>query len=183
MINVEIGGLTIKSCEGVYYPREDSMLLAEQVNRHAFGKVLDLGTGSGIQGIIAAINGCEVTFADIDDKAVSCARSNASLNGARGKFVKSDLFEGIEGKFNTIIFNPPYLASNEIAEKDLDGGKEGRELIDRFIGAYRNHLLERHAVLLLESSFNDYGKDVQKLGAEIIAKGHYFFEDIVVLLL
>jgi release factor glutamine methyltransferase len=167
---------------GVYEPREDSYLLAKAVGEYAFGKVLDLGTGTGIQGITAALKGCEVTFADVDRGALECAKMNAELNRVDGTFVRSDLFGGIKGKFNTIIFNPPYLESKKVKDLALDGGLSGRVLIDRFLKDYKKHLLAKHAVLLLESSINGYEKDVKRLGAKIVGKEHYFFEDLVVLL-
>jgi release factor glutamine methyltransferase len=179
---VEIKDLEIKGCKDVYYPREDSHLLANAVQKHAFGKVLDIGTGSGIQGIVAALNKCDVTFADIDKNALECAKNNAKLNGVSGKFVLSDIFSKIEDKFNTIIFNPPYVASEDKRYLALDGGKDGRDYIDRFLGSYKEHVLEKHVVLLLESSFNKYEKDLKKLNAKVVGKEHYFFEDLVVLL-
>lgn len=172
----------IRSCKGVYEPREDSSLLARCVGEHAFGKVLDLGTGSGIQGITAARKGCEVTFVDIDKNAIDCAKANAKLNNVKGKFIQSDLLDNINEKFNTIIFNPPYLPSNGKKEMALDGGVNGRELIEKFLSTYKRNILEKHMILLVESSFNNYEKDAKRLNAKIIAKEHYFFEDLVVLL-
>jgi release factor glutamine methyltransferase len=170
----------------VYEPLEDSYLLAEIVGKKAFGKVLDMGTGSGIQGIIAAKNGCEVTFADIDRNAIRCARLNAKLSNVPGRFVVTNLFEKIDDKFNTIIFNPPYVTSDPIdklnsASLALDGGFEGREVIDRFLESYKDHLLPKHTVFMVESSTNNYQKDVERLDARIVGKTHIFFEDIVVL--
>ncbi len=179
---MEIGDLNLKSCGNVYAPREDSYMLANAVNMHAFGKVLDLGTGSGIQGIVAALNGCDVTFSDIDDEAIRCAKQNAKLNNVDGKFVCSDMFGRISGKFNTIIFNPPYVTSGKRRHIALDGGRMGRHYIEEFINSYSRHILERHAILLLESSFNMYEKDLKTLKARIVSKEHYFFEDLVVLL-
>ena len=170
----------IKRFEGVYGPREDSYLLAEAVEKGAGGKVLDLGTGSGIQGITAALKGCTVTFADIDKRAVDAARHNAGLNGVKGSFVVSDMFSGITGRFNTIIFNPPYLPSGPRKELALDGGKDGRELVEAFVRGYKSHLNPDGRALLLESSFSGYQKEVDN-GAKILAKAHYFFEDLVVL--
>jgi release factor glutamine methyltransferase len=170
----------IKAIEGIYHPREDSVLLSDMVAAHAKGDVLDIGTGSGIQGITAALKGCRVTFADIDGNAIRAAEENAKLNGVDGVFVVSDLFSKIEGRFDTIIFNPPYLPSTKIEEKALDGGKGGRELIERFLVGYRAHLKPGGIALLLESSFSGYQKEV-KDGAKVLAKTHYFFEDLVVL--
>ncbi len=169
--------------KNVYEPAEDSYLLAKAVQEKAFGKVLDLGTGSGIQGITAALMGCDVTFSDIDENAVSCAKMNAELNKVKGKFVKSDLFSKIDGKFNTIIFNPPYLPSKKGGKKvhSLDGGGDGREVIDRFLADYKEYVLPKHTILLIESSFNSFEQDVEKLRAKVIGKTHQFFEDIVVL--
>ncbi|MFI5412372.1 MAG: HemK2/MTQ2 family protein methyltransferase [Candidatus Micrarchaeales archaeon] len=172
--------------EKIYEPREDSYLLAKAVEEKAFGKVLDLGTGSGIQGITAALKGCEVTFADIDENAISCARNNAKLNKVKGNFVVSDLFSNINEKFNTIIFNPPYLPSSPLKNKRdivyyLDGGVNGRETIDRFLAEYKKYLLPKHKVLLVESSLNSFEQDVKELKAKAVGKAHIFFEDIVVL--
>lgn len=157
-------------------------MLASAVKEHAFGKVLDLGTGTGLQGIVAGMNGCSVTFSDIDERAVRCAEMNAASNNVTGKFVCSDMFDRIYDKFNTIIFNPPYLISKGKKHIALDGGGNGREYMDRFFLSYKDHMLEKHAVLLVESSFNRYENDVKRLKGKVVAKGHYFFEDIVVLL-
>lgn len=177
-----IDEVKIRSCNGVYEPREDSYLLADAVERYAHGNVLDMGTGTGIQGITAAKKGCNVTFVDIDENALECARNNAVLNNVGGKFAKSDMFGNVNGRFDTIIFNPPYVPSSHVKYVALDGGKGGREVIDRFINSYANHRSEDGKVLLLESSLNGYEEDIRRLGAEVISKGHYFFEDLLVLL-
>lgn len=179
---MRIEDIRLKTRKGIYEPREDSYMLARAVDRYAFGRVLDLGTGSGLQGIVAGLNDCKVTFSDIDQNALECAKENAGLNNVHGEFVLSDMFAGISGKFNTIIFNPPYVASDEQRYVALDGGVNGRRYIDRFIATYKGHVLERHHVLLVESSFNRYEEDVRRLNARIVAKEHYFFEDLVVLL-
>ncbi|MDE1833505.1 MAG: methyltransferase [Candidatus Micrarchaeota archaeon] len=200
-----LDGLKMEYSNKVYTPAEDSDLLARAVEHHAFGRVLDLGTGSGIQGIIAAMKGCEVTFADINPDALELARRNADLNGVPGTFVRTNLFSRVKGKFNTIIFNPPYVPSAPLAKgrmnihsvvkpfrrldinrpkriyPALDGGTRGREVIDRFLSQYGKHLLKAHIVLMVESSFNGYKKDVKRLNAEIVGHSHYFFEDLVVL--
>ena len=182
--------LKIKCSGDVYYPREDSDLLAEAVEKHAHGRTLDLGTGSGMQGIVAAKKGCDVTFADIDAEAIKCAKENAEANGVGGTFVKSNMFSNIRGKFDTIIFNPPYVPSGPLGRmkekriyRALDGGRRGRELIDSFLERYKSFLNRNGIALLLESRQNRYVNDASRQDAQMILKKHYFFEDLVVLLL
>ncbi|MDE1868533.1 MAG: methyltransferase [Candidatus Micrarchaeota archaeon] len=176
--------ISIGKCKGAYYPREESWMMADVVKEHAFGKVLDMGCGTGIIGITAAMKGCDVTFSDIVPESVECARINAKTNNVTGKFVVSDMFNNITDKFNTIIFNPPYLPSHwyQVKHIALDGGKDGREYIERFIKEYKEHVLPEHKMLLLESSFNHWEDDLKRLNAKLMAKKHYFFEDVVVLM-
>ena len=176
----------IKADWDVYGLREDSYLLAEAVEKRAFGSVLDMGTGSGIEGIIAAKMGCAVTFADISQKALDCARANAEANLVGGTFVKTDLFSNVDSRFNTIVFNPPYLHSGPFAKStkrdtSLDGGIDGRELIDRFLLGFNDHVEPEHTVLLLESSLNRYEKDIKKLNATVVCTKRMFFEELAVL--
>ncbi len=179
--------LKLESCgRNVYLPREDSFIMAEAVEKLAFKKTLDMGTGTGILGLTACANGCEVTFADIDKNALDCARRNSALNSFTGEFIETDLFSNISQKFNTIIFNPPYLPSEPLGslnqrEYALDGGKQGRELIDAFLSQYKNYVEKEHVVIMLESSFNNYEEDVKNLNADIFKANHYFFEDLAVL--
>jgi release factor glutamine methyltransferase len=178
--------ILIKECKGVYSPREDSYLLADATGKHARGKTLDMGCGSGIQGITAAKKGCEVTFADISEDALSCAQENCEANGIKGTFILTDLFAKLPGKFDTIIFNPPYVptaALKRLKKNDptTDGGVMGREVIKRFLSDYKKFLAEGGKVLMLESSHNLYGSDMKKLGAEIVGRHKEFFEELVVL--
>jgi release factor glutamine methyltransferase len=73
-------------------------------------RVLDMGTGSGVSGLLAARAGCEVVAVDINPEAVACARANAERNGLaeRITFIHGDLFQGVDGDFDLIIFNPPF---------------------------------------------------------------------------
>ncbi len=173
----------LKVLEGVYSPREDSFLLEECVKKYAHGKVLDLGTGSGIQGVAAALKGCEVTFSDINPKAIVCARANAIANGVVGRFVLGDMFQNIMGKYDTIIFNPPYVPTDKLEDIATDGGKAGRGLIDRFWGVFGEYVSDCFTVLILESSLNGYENDIIRFGAKVVARRDFDFEDIAVLML
>ncbi len=168
--------------EEVYEPREDSFLLAEQVRLHAFGKVLDMGTGSGIQAETAKGSNKvkEVLAVDINKAAVK----EAKKKGIKAK--QSDLFSDVKGKFDTIIFNPPYLPQ-ELKERDLalEGGKKGYETIMDFLGQASNFLKAEGIILLLFSSLTKKEK-VEELidhyGFEPgeLSRQRIFFEELFV---
>jgi release factor glutamine methyltransferase len=71
-------------------------------------KVLDMGTGNGIQAILAAAKSKNVTAVDVNPFAVECAKLNVESNklSSRVKVLESDLFENVKGKFDIIIFDP-----------------------------------------------------------------------------
>jgi release factor glutamine methyltransferase len=142
----------------IYNPSEDSFLLSKNVREHAKGKVLDVGTGSGVQAAAASEKCKDVTGVDINRDAIKfCKERYKELD-----FFKSDLFEYVVGKFDTIIFNPPYLPMDEDDEKIFDpalfGGKEGWETIERFFHDVRKHLNPKGIILLLFSSLTNKEK-------------------------
>src|SRR5207245_6786718 len=69
-----------------------------------------MGTGSGVSALLAARRGAEVVAVDINLTAVECAKSNAERNGLMDPitFVVGDIFEGVEGTFDLIVFDPPF---------------------------------------------------------------------------
>ena len=123
----------------MYPPSEDSYLLAEQIKKYLKNlknkniKVLDLGSGSGIQVstlIKSGISPKNITLVDIDEKVILYL----SRKFPNSKSIKSDLFKNIQEKFDLIIFNPPYLPENKYDKnKDTSGGKIGNETINKFL--------------------------------------------------
>jgi len=159
--------------EGVYKDAEDSWLLQKQVEKFAKDKkVLDIGTGTGIQAITAAKSGAkEVIAVDINPDAVDLAKENAELNKVKIKVFQSDLFEKVSGKFDLIVFNPPYLPPGKPKDLAWSGGKE---FIERFLKQAREYLLPNGKILFVFSSLTKL-KDV-----EIIAKQKLPFEQLYV---
>jgi SAM-dependent methyltransferase len=100
----------------VYQPSEDSYLLANNIVPR--GRVLEIGTGSGIIAITLAKKGHDIVATDINPKALSTARQNALANGVVGhvNIVRADLLRGMRGPFDTVVFNPPYLPSRPLGE-------------------------------------------------------------------
>ncbi len=104
----------------VLIPRKETEILAEEALKYiAEGKkrVLDLCTGSGCIAVsVAKLCGdAEVFASDKYPGALKVAKKNAKTNGLKGKikFVKSDMFNNIKGKFDIIIINPPYVSEKE----------------------------------------------------------------------
>ena len=186
------------SCKSVYEPREDSTLLERYVGEYAKGAVLDMGTGSGIQAIAAAQSSKvkSVLATDIQKSAVHYCRK--CIKNKKIQFFVSDLFKNIKNikeiktkkiktwKFDTIIFNPPYLP-DELKVKDLtlEGGKKGYEAIEKFLSEVNGFLKSEGVILIVFSSLTKKEKVDEfirnnLLEFELLEKQHYFFEDLYV---
>jgi release factor glutamine methyltransferase len=200
MLGVE--GIKIETSSFVYNPAEDSFLamkaiksIADDFKYHA--SIADIGTGTGILGIYAAsvINAKRLVMCDINPHAVKLAKKNYELNNLQCKNVeilKSNLFENVEDSFDFIIFNAPYLkgiySSPGIIGKAWNGGREGIEISVKFLEEARMHSHASSRILLIASSLSNFEglkKEINKLGyiIEDIMKEHYFFEDIIALIL
>ena len=184
--------LVFRTHELVYPPAEDSVLLASNLDVGKGDHMLDVGTGTGIQAIVASSRAEKVLAVDINPAALKIAEENAILNNAKNvEFRASDLFSRIkEGeRFDLIVFNPPYLPGSEddILGKSWAGGCRGREVIDRFLDSVPKHLREGGRFELLVSSLNDLesvGEKFKEKGftSRIVAKEKLWFEELYVIL-
>ncbi|MEM3700426.1 MAG: class I SAM-dependent methyltransferase [Candidatus Bathyarchaeia archaeon] len=170
--------------ENVYEPAEDSFLFAENFRVREGDFVLDMGTGCGILGIIAAEKAFHVVAVDVNPYAVRCAKENAKLNHVLDKmsFIQGDLFSPLreEEMFDLILFNAPYLPTkcrkaDFWLERAWAGGRRGREVIDFFINEAPIHLKPKGRILLMQSSLSNVNETLQKferngLKANVIAK-------------
>jgi release factor glutamine methyltransferase len=116
-------------------------------------RVLDVGTGSGCIGLsLAKAWQSETVLVDVSEDALELARLNAGRLGLESgvRFLRSDLFEKVEGAFDLIVANLPYIPRAEIAalsrevRRDpvgaLDGGADGLEIVARLIAASPDRL-------------------------------------------
>lgn len=146
----------------VYSPREDSYLLKKWVLKFSKEKkVLDMGTGSGIQAIAAKQAGAiTVVGVDKNKKAVEEAKKNAKKAGFKDiEFKFSDFFLAVNESFDLIIFNPPYLPLEDgvSLEKDYDliGGIKGNEAGIEFLRNAKEYLNPKGFILMILSSLSD----------------------------
>ncbi len=175
----------------VYRPEEDSMLLLRHALPRVSGSVLDMGTGSGFIAVaLASEPGVKRVMAlDIDPEAVENAMKRAEEAGVSGRieFLITDLFGALHGKrFDWILFNPPYLPSEGIAdEASWSGGETGGEVILRFLNEAADHLNLGGAVLTVISSQTglDIGEIEMTYNVEILGEEPLFFERLYCLLL
>jgi len=174
----------------IYEPAEDSYLMSrilkEQVpsllHQNPNLKFLEIGAGSGIHLETAFNLGIKkenIFSCDIDKKSVS----HCNLLGFN--CIHSDLFENIEGKFDIIIFNPPYLPDDVREPKSsktaTTGGKKGNEIVLKFLEQAKNYLKIDGKIFLITSSlaenvnFNSLGYKEKEIGCEKL-----FFERLCI---
>lgn len=177
----EFMGLTFKVNGSVLVPRQDTEILVEEVLRaaHPGMTVLDMCTGSGCilisviqlmknKGILPGI--CAGT--DISGEALAVAEDNAARYGLDISFLQGNLFENVNGTYDLIVSNPPYIKTSdidclepEVREYDpmlaLDGKEDGLYFYRRIIEDAPDYLTE-NGQLYFEIGF-DQAEDVKKL--------------------
>lgn len=170
----EFMGLELKVNKSVLIPRPETEILVEttlESARRLNGKplrqlkVLDLGTGSGCIAVSLAkySTDLKIDASDISAGALAVARKNAGFNNAKVSFIQSDLFKGINERYDIIVSNPPYIVESQLGklqpelefepEIALNGGRDGLDFYRRIILTSPDYLNEG-GVLILEMGFN-----------------------------
>jgi release factor glutamine methyltransferase len=173
----------------VYDPAEDTMLLAKNLDVRLNDRVLEIGVGSGYITLVASQKAKNVLGIDINPYAVRLAKINAKQNNVTNvEFIVSDLFASIKGKFSLIIMNPPYLPQSvDDKHRPIDcswsGGRDGRDLTERFIKEVDNYLDSDGRIQIIQSTLSGYDKTMKALSkkgfeVEIQDEQRFFFEKI-----
>lgn len=169
--------IELKTDSRALIPRDETAILVEKaleiINKNNYKTLLDIGTGSGAIAVTIKKNAPDiiVTASDISENALSLAKENAENNDVDVTLIKSDLFENIDGKFDVILSNPPYIPTKDIEklEKELsfepqnalDGGADGLDFYRDIILEAKEHL-NKKGLLMFEIGF-DQGDAVKTL--------------------
>lgn len=170
----------------VYPPSDDSLLLIKSLDVRKGEKVLEIGCGSGVVSIHCAKNGCDVTAVDINPYAVECTLRNAAGNNVRVEAETSDLYGSVKGKYDTIVFNLPYLPVDEkgLLAKSWSGGDDGIGPLPELLSGSKRHLNGNGRIVIVTSSLMNRDR------LEEVLRGHkvkkigdlpLFFEKLEVL--
>ena len=169
-------GLDFIVTPDVLCPRLDTeVLIEEAVKRIRPGSsILDMCTGSGciILTLLHFVKNCTGTAVDLSEKALAVARQNAAKLEKECTFIHGDLFEYIEGRFDVIISNPPYIATKEIEALEpevrehepmmaLDGKEDGLYFYRKIVSASVEHL-NPEGWLMFEIGYNQ-GEELRKM--------------------
>lgn len=150
--------------------------------------VLDLCTGSGIIGVCLKkyLQNVNVLSSDISSNALEIAKKNANLQNVKIDFIKSDLFENIDEKFDVIVSNPPYIKTDKINELSkevkneprlaLDGGQDGLDFYRKIIKESTN-FFRKTGYLALEIGY-DQKEAVENLFKNFKYKEIKIFKDL-----
>jgi len=147
----------------VLIPRPETELIVEEAQSMAFATVADIGTGSGCLAVTFAAEfpKARVVATDISAPAIETARGNARRHGvlARIEFRETRYLDGVEGVFDLIVSNPPYVTDDEYLalapevrdyepRSALASGREGLDDIAGVLQAALDHLSPGGRLLL-----------------------------------
>lgn len=127
---------------------------------------LDVGTGSGVGAVFAALRGFRVVGVDVNPEAVRCARVNALLNGveARVEIREGDLFAPLEGeRYDLVLFNPPFYRGEPRDARDR--AWRSTDLMERFAAGLPDHLAPGGHALVVVSTDGEGHAIVDALAA------------------
>ena len=164
--------------KSIYDPAEDSYLLSEELKKRKCKRFLDMGCGTGIQSL--SVNAEEIVCADINRAALEYAKYK--LRELKVEFVESDLFDKVEGKFDLIAFNTPYLDEEEPKDYAWTYKQKGRDVIEEFITRVKDYLEDNGQVLMVISDrgYEHYKKLAEKKGFiwKVLKVKALFFEKL-----
>lgn len=175
----EFMGLSFLVNQDVLIPRQDTETLVEEAMIEVTdgSRVLDMCTGSGciLLSLMRYKNGILGTGSDISEKALCVAEENSRRLGVEAEFIQSDMFENVEGTFDAVLSNPPYIRTDvipslmeEVRDHEPAAALDGREdglYYYRILAERTADHLAKGGILIVETGY-DQGAEVAKLFRE-----------------
>jgi Methyltransferase small domain len=159
----DLAGDSLADAPGDWVPgvQAPSVTLAKLAVRRHVAATLDVGTGCGIQALLAAKHSDRVVATDVNPRALRIAAFNAALNGIESvELRQGDFFEPVAGeRFELIVANPPYVISPDSLHLYRDSGLAGDEVSRRVVTEAPTALAEGGFAHLLVSWAHNAGED------------------------
>ena len=188
---IEVAGHSLDICihECVYEPAEDTMLIADALNRisrieNRLNTIVDLGSGTGILSLIALkiLNPHKIISIDINPYAVHITRKNLEGIG-NALVVRCNGLKCIRGKVDLIISNPPYLSTHDRPHDECSRWlytSWGPDTLLHMLCSDLQKVSNRAAILYSTLSSVDVKECLEKRGykTSIIASERFFMEEL-----
>lgn len=185
--DVNFYGNTIKVNKNVLIPRFETEELVEKIIKkikNKFNKkidVLDLCTGSGCIAItIKKELNSNVTATDISSDALEVAKENIKLNNVDVKLINSDLFNNIDGKFDCIISNPPYISYDEEIDEIVKNNEPNIALYAPNNGLYFYEEILKNIKKYLNDEFIIAFEIGYKQGESLVELANKYLNDVTI---
>ncbi len=157
--------------EHVFPPSPHGSFFAENMKINPGESVIDVGTGSGFLGILAAKLGGKVSAADNDKDAIELAKRNAAKNNVHIDFQQGEYFANYDKKFDVIIANLPQeivhknyqKAIGEQLTKSFDGGPDGNKQILEFLEIAKTYMSKESRLYVIVYTVTNYFQTLKKI--------------------
>ena len=189
---MKVDNFKIKIFENVYKPSEDTFLLYDSINNN-YTKSFEVGSGAGLITLKLARKSKYVLASDINFEAAKNTLYNVKQNFLSNKvdIVCGDCLSFLKNKifFELIVFNPPYLPSEEINKEIFDlswsGGKRGYEITLKFLKEAKKHINKKSTIMIVSSSYiiNEVLNIIKKMKLKYSIKKEklMFFEKVYII--
>ena len=162
-----------------YPPSEDTFFIANNIENEKGNFALDIGSGSGYLTKLLYKNFSFVIGTDINCEVLQHQTSYKTNN-----LICCNGSDALKIKFDFIVCNLPYLATDEIIDIATDGGTEGFEIPKKIFDSVVNNLAKNGKFIFVTSTLSNYQKLIdyaEKLGlkTQIMAKKKLFFEELI----
>lgn len=162
-----------------YPPSEDTFFIANNIENEKGNFALDIGSGSGYLTKLLCKNFSFIVGTDINCEVLQHQTSYKTKN-----LICCNGSDALKIKFDFIVCNLPYLATDEIIDIATDGGTEGFEIPKKIFDSVINNLAENGKFVFVTSTLSNYQKLIdyaEKLGLKtrIMAKKKLFFEELI----